>query len=88
LSLEAEAALHRRGVLVVPDFIANAGGWICAAVEYRGGTEAAAFEEIARKVRHNTEVVLTRSRQEKTEPRRAAVALAQERVRAAMAFRR
>jgi glutamate dehydrogenase/leucine dehydrogenase len=87
-TLEAEAALHQRGVLVVPDFIANAGGVICAAVEYWGGSEAAAFEQIAQKVRHNTEVVLTRSRQEKAEPRRAAVALAQERVRAAMAFRR
>ena len=35
-------ALAARGVLVVPDFIANAGGVICAAVEYRGGTESAA----------------------------------------------
>ncbi|NIR59089.1 MAG: Glu/Leu/Phe/Val dehydrogenase, partial [Gammaproteobacteria bacterium] len=31
---EAEATLHERGVLVVPDFVANAGGVICAAVEY------------------------------------------------------
>ena len=28
---EAEARLHERGVLVLPDFIANAGGVICAA---------------------------------------------------------
>jgi glutamate dehydrogenase/leucine dehydrogenase len=85
---EAEATLHERGVLVVPDFIANAGGVICAAVEYRHGTETAAFELIAQKVRHNTEVVLTRSQKEKIEPRRAAVALARERVQAAMALRR
>jgi len=43
---EAERALHERGVLVVPDFIANAGGVICAAVEYRGGTESDAFRRI------------------------------------------
>lgn len=85
---EAETILHQRGILVVPDFIANAGGVICGAVEYRGGTEAAAFEQIAEKIRHNTEVVLGRSRAEKIEPRRAAVALARERVQAAMAFRR
>jgi glutamate dehydrogenase/leucine dehydrogenase len=85
---EAEAVLHERGVLVVPDFIANAGGVICTAVEYRRGTEKAAFEEIAQKVRHNTEVVLARSNKERIEPRRAAVALARERVLAAMAFRR
>jgi glutamate dehydrogenase (NAD(P)+) len=36
-SSEAEQILHERGVLVVPDFIANAGGVICAAVEYHGG---------------------------------------------------
>lgn len=84
---EAEAILHRRGVVVVPDFIANAGGVICASVEYHGGTEAAAFEQIAQKIKHNTEAVLSRSRRDGMEPRRAAVELAGERVRAAMAFR-
>ena len=34
-SMEAEQALAARGVLVLPDFIANAGGVICAAIEYR-----------------------------------------------------
>jgi len=85
---EAETILHERGVLVVPDFIANAGGVICASVEYHGGTEAAAFEQIAQKIRRNTEAVLTRSRDDRIEPRRAAVELAQGRVRDAMAFRR
>jgi len=84
---EAETTLYQRGVLVVPDFIANAGGVICGAVEYRGGTESSAFEQIAQKVRHNTEVVLRRSRDERIEPRRTALALAQERVRSAMTFR-
>ncbi len=36
----AERTLHDRGVLVVPDFIANAGGVIGAAMEYRGATQA------------------------------------------------
>jgi glutamate dehydrogenase/leucine dehydrogenase len=85
---EAETALHRRGVLVVPDFIANAGGVICAAVEYHGGSEQAAFAAIVEKIRRNTEAVLERSRREDLEPRRAAVDLARERVLAAMALRR
>lgn len=85
---EAETALHRRGVVVVPDFIANAGGVICASVEYHGGTEASAFDVIRQKIEENTEAVLARSRRENIEPRRAAVELARERVRAAMAFRR
>jgi glutamate dehydrogenase/leucine dehydrogenase len=85
---EAETTLHRRGVVAVPDFIANAGGVICAAVEYRGGSQSDAFEEIAAKIRRNTEEVLKRSRGEKIEPRQAAMELARERVREAMGFRR
>jgi glutamate dehydrogenase (NAD(P)+) len=85
---EAETILHRRGVLVVPDFIANAGGVICAAVEYDGGSEKAAFEAIAEKITANTRAVLERSRRDKTEPRKAAVEMAAERVKAAMALRR
>jgi glutamate dehydrogenase/leucine dehydrogenase len=84
----AETILHRRGVIVVPDFIANAGGVICAAVEYAGGSEADVFHRIGGKIRENTEVVLKRSRDEKCEPRIAALALARERVKAAMTFRR
>jgi len=58
LTAEAEAALAARGVLVLPDFIANAGGVICAAVEFRGGTESAALALIDEKIRANTEAVL------------------------------
>jgi glutamate dehydrogenase/leucine dehydrogenase len=84
---EAETILHQRGILVVPDFIANAGGVICASVEYRGGSEATAFHQIEQKIRHNTEAVLRRSRDEGIEPRQAALDLARERVEIAMAFR-
>ncbi len=83
----AETMLHQRGVLVVPDFIANAGGVICAAVEYHGGTEQDAFDQIAGKIRRNTELVLKRSTTESIVPRHAAVELARERVLAAMALR-
>ena len=53
---EAEQALHERGVLVVPDFIANAGGVICASMEYRGGTQRAAFDYIDERIRANVRV--------------------------------
>ena len=84
----AEMLLHERGVIVVPDFIANAGGVICAAVEFHGGTEHDAFEQIAEKIRRNTEQVLTRVKEEEVVPRHAAVEIARERVFAAMALRR
>ena len=85
---EAEKALHERGVLVVPDFIANAGGVICAATEYRGATERAAFEHIDDRIRANTRCVLEESRRSGKAPRVAALALAEQRVRAAMQTRR
>jgi glutamate dehydrogenase/leucine dehydrogenase len=85
---QAESMLHQRGVLVVPDFIANAGGVICAAVEYHGGSESQAFVQIAEKIRGNTQQVLEQSRRDQVEPRRAAVDLAMQRLRSAMALRR
>jgi glutamate dehydrogenase (NAD(P)+) len=84
----AETALHDRGVIVVPDFIANAGGVICAAMEYRGATRAVAFATIEEKIRDNTRAVLETARTAGITPRRAAVDLASERVRAAMSSRR
>jgi glutamate dehydrogenase (NAD(P)+) len=87
-TLEAEQALYARGVLVVPDFIANAGGVICAAEEYRGGTQRGAFDYIDERVRANTRAVLEESRRSQTLPRAAALALAERRVREAMQLKR
>lgn len=83
-----ETALHDRGVLIVPDFIANAGGVICASVEYHGGSEQQAMHTIEAMIRRNTEEVLTRTRNDKLPPREAARALARTRLREAMALRR
>ena len=87
-SIEAERALAARGVLVLPDFIANAGGVICAAIEYRGGTEEAALTLIAEEICANSEALLDEVRRSGASPRTAAVSLAAERVRRAMRTRR
>jgi glutamate dehydrogenase (NAD(P)+) len=84
---EAENQLAQRGVLCVPDFIANAGGVICAAMEYQGATQKSAFEAIEEKVRRNTELVLETAKQHQILPRQAAIEMATERVRTAMNFR-
>jgi len=85
---EAETALAERGVLVLPDFIANAGGVICAAVEYRGGSEAAAFAAIDEKIRSNTRAVLGQVAAGGVLPRAAAMDLAKTRIERAMRARR
>ena len=85
---EAEALLHARGVLVLPDFIANAGGVICAAVEYHGGTEAGALAAIAEKISRNTTEMLDRATAAGAAPREAATAMARARVTEAAEYDR
>lgn len=87
VTLEAEAALARNGVLVVPDFIANAGGLIMAAMEYRQQSADAAFVAIERKIQKNTAKILHKAQKEGLLPRVAAERLAVERVKAAMLIR-
>jgi glutamate dehydrogenase (NAD(P)+) len=88
LTLGAEKYLYEKGVVCVPDFIANPGGVICAAMEYQGTTEAAVFQAIEEKVRENTRLVLEESRIKKITPREAANNLAVRRVKKAMSMRR
>jgi len=88
LTQEAEVMLYQRGVVCVPDFIANAGGVICGAMEYRGASEAATFDAIEGQLRRNTEEVLETALREGKPPRVAAVELATRRVKTAMGLRR
>ncbi|MDJ0940554.1 MAG: Glu/Leu/Phe/Val dehydrogenase [Woeseiaceae bacterium] len=85
---EAEVMLAKRGVLCVPDFIANAGGVICAAVEYAGGTKSMATTAIDEKIRANTDEMLIRADRDNLLPREAATIMARERVDAAMTYTR
>jgi len=87
VTAEAEEALHRRGVLIVPDFIANAGGVIMAAMEYAGRSEQEAFNAIGERIRKNTRLILEKAAADKSLPRTAAVNLALGRVRRAMLYR-
>ncbi|GAB4390796.1 MAG: Glu/Leu/Phe/Val dehydrogenase [Thermodesulfovibrionales bacterium] len=81
---EAERAARDKGILVVPDFIANAGGVIAAAMEYEKKTAAEAFRAIAEKIRANTAMVLEKARAGGVSPRDAALGIARERVLEAM----
>ncbi|HXP77215.1 MAG TPA: Glu/Leu/Phe/Val dehydrogenase [Stellaceae bacterium] len=85
---EAEQSLAARGVLVIPDFIANAGGVICAAIEYQRGSEAAAFAAIDEKIRRNVQLVMDDVTRSGTLPRASAESLARARITHAMRTRR
>jgi len=87
VKFDSEIALHKKGILVVPDMVANAGGVISSYTEHIGGTNEQAFSMIREKVRKNTRLVLEKSKNESIPPRNAAMAIAKERVLAAMAKR-
>jgi glutamate dehydrogenase (NAD(P)+) len=88
ITYEAECHLHEKGILNIPDFIANAGGVICAAMEYAGAGEGAALQAIEEKLRRNTAGVLALAHDRQASPRDAANELAVARVRRAMEIRR
>ena len=85
---QAEDELAGRGVLCVPDVVANSGGVICAAAEYRGAGRAEAFAEIEEKIGDATAELLDRIRVTGLSPRAAAEQMANERLGQAIALRR
>jgi glutamate dehydrogenase/leucine dehydrogenase len=88
ITFDAEKKLHDKGVLSIPCFIANAGGVICGAVEYYGGSESEVFPTITQKIRRNVEELLHRVKERKQYPREAGLEMARERILSAMKYRR
>ncbi len=80
MSAACEQNLHERGVLVVPDFVANAGGVISSWAEYIGKDKDYMFKVVEENITKNTEEVLTSAEKEKKMPRLVAEAIAKERV--------
>ncbi len=76
-----EEQLHKKEILIVPDFVANAGGVISSFVEYIGGTEKHMFKTVEEKIVANTKIVLETAQHKKITPRAAALQIAQERVK-------
>ncbi|MDE1798687.1 MAG: Glu/Leu/Phe/Val dehydrogenase [Candidatus Micrarchaeota archaeon] len=79
---DIERQLAKAGVTIVPDFVANAGGVISSSVEFHGGSEKEMFKTVEEKILTNTRECFARSKDGYI--RDAALAIAQERVKAAM----
>jgi len=80
----AEELLYQKGVIIIPDFLANAGGVIGSYVEYKRGNEAEAFSMIESKISKNTKLVLEQALDRGLSPRVIAKEIAQQRVLDAM----
>lgn len=84
MTVEIEKKLYEKGVLIIPDFLANAGGVISSYTEYVGRTHKEMFDMVKDKIERNTKMVLDKSEKEKVMPRDAALDIAKERVLQAM----
>jgi glutamate dehydrogenase/leucine dehydrogenase len=79
-----EEELFKKGVLIVPDFVANAGGVISSYAEYRGYNPKKMFELVKRKITKTTKIVLEESIKSHQNPRSIALKIAKAKVEAKM----
>ena len=84
ISYEIEKELERKGVVIVPDIIANAGGVISSYVEYINGTEEQMFETVKKKIVTNTAQILKEAKEKKKFVREVALEIAEHRLKKAM----
>ena len=71
--------LSARGIGLVPDFVANGGGVLAALADIQGMSAEQAFQSVSERIRANTTLVLSRSRERRCTPCEAAVQICQER---------
>ncbi|MBI4600117.1 Glu/Leu/Phe/Val dehydrogenase [Candidatus Uhrbacteria bacterium] len=75
-----EEILHRRGVLIVPDFVANAGGVISSYAEHKGMSEKKMFSLIDEKIGKSMAALLAELKRTNRVPREIANELALQRL--------
>lgn len=77
---EIENELWKKRILIVPDFVANAGGVISSYCEYRGYSSSEMFRMVKKKIRKITKMVLNESLKRKMNPRSVALLIAKEKI--------
>jgi len=82
LSFWVENVCHKRGITVVPDIVANAGGVITSYAEYSGGGVDSIFDSIKEKIPANTRAIMEEAGKTRRMPRKCALNLAKSRVAA------
>lgn len=80
MSEEIENHLFKKGILIVPDIIANSGGVISSYSEYVGYNPTEMFEEVAKKIKRNVRMVLKKSIESGRNPREVAMEIAMKRI--------
>jgi glutamate dehydrogenase (NAD(P)+) len=80
--------LHKNGIWIIPDFIANAGGVIGSFVEYQGRTEKEAFELIKYKIVKAIRNILTEAVIRQENPRTLATEMSKQVIYRAVLLRK
>lgn len=81
MTAEVEKLFHKKGVLVIPDFVANAGGVISSYAEYIGKDEKYMFDLVKKKIIKNVKTVLEHGDKWGNTPRDSGLEIAQKKVR-------
>lgn len=77
---DIEDELFKKGIIIIPDFVANAGGVISSYAEYRGYNPKQMFETVRSKIVKTTNIVMKKSIEKGINPRKVAMELARKRV--------
>ena len=80
MTAETEEFFHKKKTLVVPDFVANAGGVISSYVEYIGGSKEKMFKIVKEKIINNSKLVLGQAKKKNISPRTVAMNIAKDRI--------
>lgn len=84
MSESIQEELFKKGILIVPDFVANAGGVISSYAEFRGYDIDKMFSLIEKKINKVAKRVIKESIKNNMSPRATALLIAQERVKERM----
>lgn len=80
MSEKIEAEFYDKGILIVPDFVANAGGVFSSYAEYRGYNSKNMFDLVEKRIKKITRTVLEESSRLKKFPRAAALKMAKAKI--------
>ncbi|MBI1971309.1 MAG: Glu/Leu/Phe/Val dehydrogenase [Candidatus Wildermuthbacteria bacterium] len=76
-----EQELWKKGIMIVPDFVANSGGVISSYAEYRGYNPKQMFRTVEHKIIQSTREVLEKALKTGRNPRDIALEIAKERIK-------
>ncbi len=81
MSEAIEEELYKKGILIVPDFVANAGGVISSYAEYRGYNPKKMFKMVKEKITKTVKSVLEESIKKNKNPRLIALEMAKDKIK-------